>query len=149
MTPVFNYGQENLKMHIWCKFGDSSSYPSYCKLLPGQANFPRILSKNDLKGQCQWPLFSIPVDSILGVMFGANLVITAQICGELLCWQGKVHRQTDGRTDRQMQAKTIPLQPERLRGKKNALFYWFNQITNLPQQLSCHDMCKIVTWLDR
>ena len=33
-------------------------------------------------------------------MFSANLVIQDQICDELLCGQGKVHGQTDGRTDR-------------------------------------------------
>ena len=32
-------------------------------------------------------------------MFGANLVIPAQICNELLCGQGKVYGQTDGRID--------------------------------------------------
>ena len=32
-------------------------------------------------------------------MFGANLVIPAQICDELLCGQGKVNGQMDGRAD--------------------------------------------------
>ena len=27
MTPIFNNNWENPKMHIWCKFGDSSSNP--------------------------------------------------------------------------------------------------------------------------
>ena len=52
----------------------------------GQAEFPRILSQNgqnDLEGQCQWPPFSIPIESIPGCMFCAKLVILAQIYEEL------------------------------------------------------------------
>ena len=67
-----------------------------------QAKFPRILSQNgqnDLEGQGQWPPFSIPAESILWFMFGANLVIPAKICDELSCRQGKVYGQTDGRMD--------------------------------------------------
>ena len=68
-----------------------------------QTKFPRILSQNgqnDLEGQGQWPPFSIPAKSIPGCMFGANLVIPAQICNELSCRQGKF---TDGRMDRRRQ----------------------------------------------
>ena len=69
------------------------------KLSRGQVEIPRILSQNDqndLEGQGQWPLFSIPTESIPWCMFGANLVIPAQICDELSCGQAKF---TDGRTD--------------------------------------------------
>ena len=55
------------------------------KLSRRQAKFPKILSQNgqnDLDGQCLWPPFSIQADSIPGCMFGANLVILAQICDE-------------------------------------------------------------------
>ena len=47
--------------------------------------FPRILSQNYLvEGQGQsHPFFSIPAMSIAGCMWGANLVILAQICDEL------------------------------------------------------------------
>ena len=72
------------------------------ELLRGQAEFPGILSQrgpNDFEGQGQWPLFSIPAGSIPWCMFGANLVIPAQICDKLLCGQGKVYGQTDGQTD--------------------------------------------------
>ena len=44
-------------------------------------------------------LFSIPADSMPGSMFGANMVIPAQICDELECRQGKVHGRTDKWTD--------------------------------------------------
>ena len=82
------------------------------KLSCRQAKFPRILSQkgqNDLEGQSQWPPFSTPAESIPVCMFGANLVILAQICDELSCGQGKVYGQTDWwmerwtdrRTDRQ------------------------------------------------
>ena len=70
----------------------------YDELSCGQAGIPRILSqngKNDLEGHGQWPLFSIPTESIPWYMFGANLVIPAKICDELSCGQGKVYRQTD------------------------------------------------------
>ena len=49
-------------------------------------------------------------------MFRANLVIPAVICDELLCGQGKVYRGTDGWTDGQTQATTIPVRPENLEG---------------------------------
>ena len=39
-------------------------------------------------------------------MYGANLVIPAQICDDLSCGQGKVYGLTDGRTDEQAQATT-------------------------------------------
>ena len=52
---------------------------------------------NDLRGQGQWPPFSIPAESIPGCMFGAILVIPDQICDELLCGQGTVCGRTDGR----------------------------------------------------
>ena len=60
------------------------------ELSHGQAEFPRILSKNgqnDLEGHGQWPPFSIPAESIPGCMFGANLVILAQIYDKLSCVQ--------------------------------------------------------------
>ena len=57
------------------------------KLSRRQAKFPRNLSQNgqiDLECQSQWHPFSNPADIIPGCMFGANLVILAQICDELL-----------------------------------------------------------------
>ena len=65
------------------------------KLLRRQAEIPIILSQNsqnDLEGQGQWPPFSIPAESIPGCMFGANLVILAQIYDELLWGQAKFPR---------------------------------------------------------
>ena len=50
-------------------------------------------------------------------MFGANLVIPAQICDELSCGQGKVYGQTNGWTG-QTQVTAIPIQPEMPRGNK-------------------------------
>ena len=48
--------------------------------------------QNDFEGQDQWPPFSIPAMSILGCIIDANLVILAQICDELSCWQAKFPR---------------------------------------------------------
>ena len=62
----------------------------YDELSRGQAEFPRILSQNgqnDLEGHRQWPPFSIPAESIPGCMFGANLVILAEIYDKL--WHGQ------------------------------------------------------------
>ena len=67
----------------------------YDELSHGQTKFPRILSQNDLEGQGQWPLFSMPTESIPSCMFGANLVIPAQICDELSFGEGKVYGRTD------------------------------------------------------
>ena len=70
------------------------------ELLRGQAKFPRILSQNgqnDLEGHGQSPLFSIPAESIQECMFGAYLMIPAQICEEL--WCGRTDRWTDRQTD--------------------------------------------------
>ena len=86
----------------------------YDELLCGQAKFPRILSQNgqnDLEDQGQWPLFSIPTESIPWCMFCANLVIPAQICDELSCRQGKVYGRTeegqrDGQRDGQTDGRT-------------------------------------------
>ena len=55
-------------------------------LLHGQAEIPRILrqnGQNELEDQDQWPPFSIPAEIIRECMFGANLVIIAQIYDEL------------------------------------------------------------------
>ena len=103
----------------------------YEELSCGQTKFPRILSQNgqnDLEGQGQWPPFSIPTESIPWCMFGANLVISAQICDDLSCGQGKVYGRMDGRTDwwtdGRTQATTIPLWPERPRGKNRYRWNW-------------------------
>ena len=77
----------------------------YDELLCGQAKFPRIVcqnGQNDLEGQNQWPPFSITAESIPRCMFGANLVIPAQICDELSCGEGnflRTDRQTDAGND--------------------------------------------------
>ena len=47
---------------------------------------------NDIKGQGQWPPFSITIERILRCIFGANLVILAQIHYQLLHRQAKFPR---------------------------------------------------------
>ena len=79
------------------------------KLSNGQAKFPRILCQNghkDLEGHGQWPSFSIPTEIIPGCMFGANLVIPAQIWDELSCGQTEVDEQMDRWTDGWMDRRT-------------------------------------------
>ena len=62
------------------------------------------------------PIFNwMPAESNPGCISGVNLLIPAQICDELSCGQCKVYGRTDGRT----RATTLPLRPERPRGKKN------------------------------
>ena len=124
MTSIFNTSREYPRMHVWCKFCDSS--PKLWGVITHKPKFPRILSQNvqhDLEGQGQWPPFSKLTESIPGCMFGGNLVILAQICDELSCGQGKVYGQTDGRTDGRTDRRTdvgndnTP-RSERPRGKK-------------------------------
>ena len=47
---------------------------------------------NDLEGQGQWPPFSITAERIIRCIFGANLVILAQIHYKLSCGQTKFPR---------------------------------------------------------
>ena len=118
MTFIFNTSWEYTRMHVWCKFSDLNL--NCDELSCGQAEFPRAVSKNDqndFEGQGRWPPFWIPAESVPGCIFGENLVIPVQICDELSCGQAKVYGRTDGRTDGQTQATTIPLRPERPRGK--------------------------------
>ena len=99
----------------------------YHELLLGQAEFLRIPSQNgqnDLEGQGQWPPFSIPTESIPGCMFGANLVIPAQICNEWSCGQGNFYRQTDGRMDRRRQRQyPFGLKGQRVK-MKTIVLHW-------------------------
>ena len=106
ITSFFNTN----KSILGCMFGANLVIPAQIRgeslRAQNQAQFPRILSQNcqnDLEGQGQWPLFSIPAESIPRSMFGAYLVILVQICDDLSCGQGKVHAQTDRRTDRRRQ----------------------------------------------
>ena len=118
MTPIFNTSWEYPNLHVWCKFGDSSSYLS--ELSGRKAGFPRILSQNgqnDLEGKCQRSPFSIPAESVPGCMFDANLVISAQICDELLCGQTKVYGRTDRQTDRRMDRRRQRQYPFSLKGQ--------------------------------
>ena len=82
MTPIFNTSWENSQMHIWGKFGDSSSNPLQA-IVRIKGKFSRILSDNGQNDQGQWLPFSIPAESIPGCMFGANFVIPAQNFDEL------------------------------------------------------------------
>ena len=102
MTSIFNTSREYPKMHVWSKFGDSSS------------NLWRVIVRTDV-------------------------------------W-------TDGRTDGHTQATTIPLRPERPRGKnwpivKNdpykSLCTWqqSNDIFSMSRQHCCRGVWKILLWL--
>ena len=91
MTSIFNTSWANPKLHIWCKFGDSSSTN------PLQVIMETSQISKTSKTKCpKWPWrsksFSIPAESIPGCMFGANLVILAQIYDELLCGQAEIPR---------------------------------------------------------
>ena len=80
MTSICKTSWEHIRMHVWCTFGVVAQI--YDEIPHGQAKFPRILSQNgqnDLEGKGQWLPFLIPAESILECMFGANLVILAQI----------------------------------------------------------------------
>ena len=83
------------------------------KLSWRQAKFPKILSQNvqnDLEGQGQWPSFSVPAESIPGCMFGATLVILAQIYDELSRGQAEFPRirSQNGQNDLEGQGRWPP-----------------------------------------
>ena len=89
-------------MSIWgCMFGTIFVIVAqiHCTL---SHEFPSILiqnCQNNLKGQDEWPPFPIAAQNSQGCMFGANMVILAQICEGLSCRQGKIYVRTDRRTD--------------------------------------------------
>ena len=67
-------------MHIWGKFGDSSSNSS--QVIARTSQISRIQSQsgeNDFEGQGQGPPFLIPTESIPGHMFVANLLTLTQM----------------------------------------------------------------------
>ena len=75
------------------------------ELLRGLVKFPRILSQNakmTLKVKVNDPHFQYQL-SVPWCMFGANLVIPAQICDELSCGQGNVYGRMDRQTGRHKQ----------------------------------------------
>ena len=95
MTSIFNTGQENPKMHIWCKFADYSSNP--LKVIVWKS---WILSNSKAKWpKWPWRSRSMTPSSIQRRIYGENLVILAQMWDKLSCRQCKVYGQTDGRTD--------------------------------------------------
>ena len=77
------------------------SMTSYHADKPNFLEFWVKKAKMPLKVKVSDPFFPIPTESIPWRMFGANLVIPAQICDELSCGQGKIYGQMDGRADRQ------------------------------------------------
>ena len=105
-TPIFNTSWENDKMHICRKFGDSNSNPLQVIVWTSQncQNSLNVKVK-DLHFRHQLVL----AGSIPWCMFGANLLIPAQICDDLSCGQGKIYGRTVRQTERQTQATTIPL----------------------------------------
>ena len=94
MTSIFSTIREYCRMHVWCTFCDSS--PKIWRVIVRtcriSSNSLSQNGQNELKIQCQWPPFSIPAESILGYMLGANLMILAQIYDELLCGQAEFPR---------------------------------------------------------
>ena len=86
--PVILHNQHHKRVQR-CMFGANLMIPVPIRdeLSRGQNEFPSILSQNgqnNLKGQSQWPPISIADESIPCCMFGANLEITPQICGEYI-----------------------------------------------------------------
>ena len=114
MIAVFDTSLKNTKMYICYKFGDCSSSPLQVIVRTNWNSENSIANwQNDLEGQGQSFLFSIPAKCIPGCMFGANLVILVHICDELSCGQGNVYGLMDGRTDGRTQATTTSLWPQR------------------------------------
>ena len=120
----------------------------YDELSCRQAKFPRILShigQNDLEfeGQGQWPPFLIPAESIPGCMFGATLVILAQIYDELSHGQAKFPRilKQNGQNHLKGQGQWPPFQYQ-LRVSHDACLVqiWWFQLTFVTSY--CADKVK-------
>ena len=164
MTPIFNNSWENPKMHSCANLVILAQIQQ--KLWHGQAKFPRILSQNEkncLEGQGQWSLFSIPAENIPGCMYGANLVIPAQICDKVLCGQGKVYGRTHRRGQWQypfgLKGQGIMICDSRSRFLTSVSDnFWLSSslqryltTTNSRSQVSCADAASIsnpIWWRD-
>ena len=100
MTSIFNTSQEYPKIHVWCKFGESS--PNLWRVIMRTIQ----ISYNSESKWPKWPWSSRSMVPIFNssweypmIMFGANLVILAEICDDVSCRQAQVYGQTDGRAD--------------------------------------------------
>ena len=92
MTPIFNTRWEYPRMHVWCKFGDTSPNLWWVIMRTSQ-----IYYNSETKGPNR-PWRSRSVTFFFDTsrsMFGSNLVIPAQICEELSCGEDKVCGWTD------------------------------------------------------
>ena len=118
---IFIIKCDDVQLHVWYRFGDSSTTlheELSCRHLPILQN-----GWNDLEDQGQSVPFSTPTRGCQGCMFGANLVVLIQICDDFVVQRSFVLG-TDRWTAKQMDkqtyyAMTIPLQPDRLMGKKH------------------------------
>ena len=96
--PIFNTSWEYPRMHVWCKFVDSSSN------LWWFITRTRRISLNSNSKCPKWPIKSGSITSIFNTKWEypmihvfANLGIRVEICDELSCGKGNL---TDGLTDR-------------------------------------------------
>ena len=102
ITPIFNICWEYPRIHVWCKFGDSS--PNLWQVIMWTSR----ISQNS---ESKWPWRSRSINPIFNTSreypmrhFWCNLVIPAQICDESSCRQVKFTAvQTDGWADRHRQ----------------------------------------------
>ena len=83
MTPILHMSRKYRRMHVWCKFDDSSpkAVRSHCADRPNFLEFVTKWPKWTWKSRSM-TLILISAESIPGCMFGANLVILAQIWDE-------------------------------------------------------------------
>ena len=98
-----------------CMFGANLVILSqmYDELSHGEAKFPRILSQNgqnDIEGQGQLPPFSTSTECFPGCIFGAHLVILAQIYEEVSRAEAKFPRNLsqNGQNDLEGQGQWPP-----------------------------------------
>ena len=93
MKPIYIFILKNL----WWMRNKNENVWDMQFLLPSNEKYARSMLNgvswnseakwpNDFEGQSQWLPFSIPVGSMPGWKFRANLAIVAQICEELLHW---------------------------------------------------------------
>ena len=141
MTPIFDNSRKYPNIHVWCKFCDSS--PNLWRVIVQTSQN----SQNDLEGHGQWPLFSIPTESIPGCVFGVNLVNLTQICRELLRGQAEFPKivSQNGQNDLEGQSQWPPFSIP----AENIPGYMFSTDLVIPAQIVTSYRADKVKFTDR
>ena len=138
VTSIFYTNREYHRMHVWCKFGDSS--PNLWQVIIRTSQF----SQNSESKLPKWPWRPKSMTSTFNIsreypMMHVWCKFGDSTSDELLCGQGKIYTRTDGWTDGQTDGQTDRRRQrqypfERPRGKNDAyatqMHLMFRMISN-------------------